>query len=271
MTVETEQQPPNATHARPILISVVQYQPALEAGRMTVADLIAQAQAHGVDGVELRREVWPGYKSEVTDIRRQIEAAGLLVTYATFSTLFNADESAHDQLLEDITTAQALGAPLLRVFPGATPPDEDRIGWARAEAAVAHAAQLGVQIALENFARTPGGTLAEAQQILARITSPALRVNLDIGNYPLHGQDVVEAIHAVGDRAIYVHVKDSSGGANGAPVGLGEGVLPLGDIFDALDALPQRLLLCFEFPGGDDPDGRIRHALAVLRARRGNA
>ncbi len=266
MTVSTEQLTAH-TRERPILISVVQFQPALEAGSMSIADMVAKAKAHGVDGVEVRREVWPAYKTEVAAIREQVEAAGLLVTFATFSTLFNEDEAAHQQLLEDIEIAQALGAPLLRIFPGATPADEDRSGWGRAEQAVAHAAALGVQIALENFARTPGGTLAEAQRILARITAPALRVNLDIGNYPLHGQDVVQAIQAIGDRAIYAHVKDSTGGANGAPVGLGEGVLPLNEILDALDALPQRLLLCFEFPGGDDPDGRIRHAVAVLRAR----
>lgn len=268
MTILTEKQL-ETPRERPILISVVQYQPALESGAMSIADMVAQAKAHGVDGVELRREVWPAYRTELTAVRQQIEAEGLLVTFATFSTLFNEDEAGHRQLLEDLDTTKALGAPLLRVFPGATPPDEARAGWARAEAAVAHAEELGVQLALENYARMPGGTLAEAQRILARITAPALRVNLDIGNYPLHNQDVVAAIQAIGDRAIYAHIKDSTGGPNGAPVGLGEGVLPLTEIFAALAALPQRLLLCFEFPGGDDPDGRIRRAVEVMRQHQG--
>ncbi len=34
------------------------------------------------------------------------------------------------------------------------------------------------------------------------------------------------------------------------------------DIFAALDALLQKIIYCFEFPGGDDPDDRIRRGLA---------
>ena len=255
------------TGERPVLISVVQYQPQLESGAFNIPEVVDKAVEHGVDGVELRREVWPAYKTEVPTVRRRIEDAGLLVTYATFSTLFNEDAAAHQLLLEDIETAHALGAPLLRVFPGATPPDDDAAGWGRGQEAVARAAGLGVQIALENFARTPGGTLAEVAHILARIDSPALKTNIDIGNYPQHGQDVVAAIEAIGSRAVYTHIKDFAGAPGGPAVGLGEGVSPLANIFAALNRLPQRLLFCFEFPGGDDPDGRIRASLAVLRAQ----
>jgi sugar phosphate isomerase/epimerase len=251
---------------RPVLISVVQYQTQLETGAMTIMDVIGKAVAHGVDGVELRREVWPAYRTEVPAARRRIEDAGLLVTFGTFSTLFNTDAAVHELLLEDIATAAALGAPLVRVFPGATPAAGDSAGWDRGREAVARAAELGVQIALENYARTPGGTLAEVSHILETIDSPALRTNIDIGNYPLHGQDVVAAIEAIGDKAIYSHIKDFAGPGGGAAVGLGEGVSPLADIFAALNRLPQRIILCFEFTGGSDPDARIRASLAVLRA-----
>ncbi len=257
------------TGERPVLISVVQYQPQLESGAFSIMDVIDKAVAHGVDGVELRREVWPAYRTEVPAARRRIEEAGLLVTFGTFSTLFNTDAAAHELLLADIATAHALGAPLVRVFPGATPPADDAAGWGRGRAAVARAAELGVQIALENYARTPGGTLAEVAHILTTIDSPALKTNIDIGNYPQHGQDVVAAIAAIGDRAIYAHIKDFAGAVGGPATGLGEGVLALAPIFAALNRLPQRVILCFEFPGGDDPDARIDASLAVLRAQGG--
>ena len=35
----------------------------------------------------------------------------------------------------------------------------------------------------------------------------------------------------------------------------------------AVEALPQRLLYCFEFRGGGDPDGRITRSLEYLRGR----
>ena len=251
---------------RPILISVVQYLPQLESGALTIAQYINKARDFGVDGVELRREAWPAYKTELPAIRKQIEEAGLLVTYGTFSTLFNTDEAAHQLLLEDVRTAAALGAPLLRVFPGATPADDYAQGWAKGREAVDLAASLGIQIALENFARTPGGTLAEVSHILSKIDTPALRTNIDIGNYPLHNQDPIAAIRAIGHKAIYVHVKDYGGSPESGPVNFGEGTLPLADIFAALDQLPQRIILCFEFGGGADPDQHIRSAFALTKS-----
>jgi hydroxypyruvate isomerase len=249
---------------RPIIISVIQYMSQVESGEMSTLDLVNKASELGVDGVELRREPWPAYKTELPDVRAQLEKLGLLVTYGSFSTLFNNDAAAHKQLLDDITTAHALGSPLLRVFPGATPADDASTEWTRAQEAIDLAAELGIQIALENFARTPGGTLAEVANILGRIDSPALKTNIDIGNYPLHNENVLEAIQTVGDRAIYVHVKDYSGSPDNPVAPLGEGVLPLGQIFAALDALPQRIILCFEFGGGDEPDERIQDALSYL-------
>lgn len=250
---------------RPILISVVQYQTALADGSMAAAGVVDKARQLGVDGVELRRELWPAYVRELPAVRQQIEAAGLTVTYGTHNTLFSPDEAAYQLLLHDIDTAQALGSPLLRVFPGATPADANDARWDQARRAVAHAAAQGIQIALENFSGSPGGTLAEIVHILERLASPALRTNIDIGNYPLHNQDVVEAIRAIGDRAIYVHVKDVGAPPSAAAIALGAGTLPLAEIFAALDRLPQRLLLCFEFGGEQDPDGRIRQALQFRR------
>lgn len=253
---------------RPILISVVQYQSHLESGRMTIAEMVNKAREFGVDGVELRREVWPAYKTELPAVRQQIDSLGLIVTFATFSTLFNEDDAAHQLLLEDIETAAALGAPLLRVFPGQTPPEGDTAGWAKAREAVDRAAARGIALALENYARTPGGTLAEVSHILDQIDVPALRANIDLGNYSNHNENVLDAIERIGNKAIYVHVKDAANPPTDAPLALGEGALPLAEIFAALDRLPQRILLCFEFPGGDDPDQRIRNAQALVREYR---
>src|SRR4051794_29208577 len=110
---------------RPILISVVQYLPQLESGALKIPEFVNKAHEFGEDGVELRREAWPAYPSELVSVRKQIESLGLLVTYASFSTLFAADDAAHQLLLEDVRTAAALGSPLLRVFPGATAAADD--------------------------------------------------------------------------------------------------------------------------------------------------
>jgi sugar phosphate isomerase/epimerase len=177
-------------------------------------------------------------------------------------------------LLRDVDTAAALGSPLLRIFPGRTPRqthsyapdalDADSAGWEGAVEAVEHAESRGIVIALENYVGIPGGTLAEIVHILDRIPSPALKTNIDIGNYVVRGQDVVEAIRTVGHRAVYAHLKDRPADPEGPHAYLGGGEMPLQPILNELESLPQDMIYCFEFPGGDDPEGRIKQSLAYL-------
>lgn len=130
-----------------------------------------------------------------------------------------------------------------------------------------YAAANSTIIALENYARAPGGTLAEIQGALSRLASPALRTNLDMGNYPNHGQDVVAAIDSLANHIVAAHLKDKAANPSDPPIYLGAGVLPLPDILDALDQLPQRVYYIFEFRGGGDPVAGIQRSLAYLKQR----
>jgi sugar phosphate isomerase/epimerase len=231
---------------------------------MLVADVVKKACTLGADGVELRREPWPAYERELAATRQLVETLQLGVTFATHNVLFSPDAEAHRLLLRDVGTAAALGSPLLRIFPGQTPPDEDGAAWRGAEEAIERAASRGIVIALENYVGMPGGTLAEIKHILDRIPSPALKTNIDIGNYMVRGQDVLEAIRTVGHRAVYAHLKDRPTDPEAPHAYLGGGEMSLCPILNALDGLPQEMIYCFEFPGGDDPDGRIQKSLAYL-------
>ncbi len=99
------------------------------------------------------------------------------------------------------------------------------------------------------------------------LASTALRTNLDMGNYPNHGQDVVAAIDSLAGQIVAAHLKDKTATPSDPPTFLGAGVLPLTEILDALDQLPQRICYIFEFRGGDDPVGRIERSLAYLKQR----
>ncbi len=246
---------------RPILISVVQFQEAWDAGTIDIGGMIDAAHRHGAAGLEIRPEFWRDKEAELPAAREAAANHGLMLTYATFNADPLFDAAAGDALRQDIEDARALGASLWRVFPGAVPAADDAEGWARGEAVARYAAERGVTVALENYARTPGGTLAEVQATLAGL--PTLRTNVDIGNYTGHNDDVPNAIRALNDRVISAHLKDRAGAD--AALGLGEGDLPLDDILAAFDALPQRVIYCFEFGGGPDPDARIAASMAYLR------
>ena len=250
-------------HERPILLSVVQYAEALTSGAQQISDVLEAARRHGADGIEIRPEYWRDKARELPAARERAERDGLMVTYATMNTLFSAETA--DALRQDIADARALGAPQVRVFPGAVPAGDVAAGWEHGRSIARYAAEHGVTIALENYARTPGGTLAESMRTLERLQE--LRVNVDIGNYPRHGQDVPEAIRTLADRIISAHLKDQGAPPDDASTALGEGALPLPAILDELERLPQRIIYCFEFGGGGDPDGRIDRSIAYLRAR----
>lgn len=250
---------------RPLLISVAQYEDELKNGTATIFDVIDVAHRLGADGVELRRETWADYASELESARARIQERELLVTFATHATLFNESDDGYAQVRTDIDLAKALGSPILRVFQGPLPAGDDDAEWAKAQDLVDYAAERDVIIALENYVGEPGGTLAEIKSVLDRIDSPALGTNIDIGNYDARGEDIPHAIRTVGHRAVSAHIKDKTATPGDPPTALGLGVLPLGKIMAELDALPQRILYCFEFRGGGDPEDRIRQSLNFLR------
>ncbi len=247
---------------RPVLISVVQYQEGITAGTTEIVDLFDAAHRLGADGVELRPPFWKEKVRELPAARDRAAQHGLLVTYATMGTLFGTDPAS---LREDIDDTRALGATLLRIFPGLLPADDDDAGWEVGREIARYAAAQDVTLALENFVGTPGGTLAEIMRGLDQI--PTLTTNIDIGNYPRHDQDVPAAIRAVGARAVSAHLKDHGSAPENASAALGDGVLPLTAILAELDRLPQRLLYIFEFQGGENPDDRIARSIAYLKNR----
>lgn len=253
---------------RPVLVSVMQYEDELQAGTLATRDVIAAAARLGADGIEIRPEFWRDKASELPEARDLIASHGLLVTNATRNTLFSDEPDGAARLREDIDDSVTLGAGQLRVFSGPIPADDDEAGWAAGRAMVEYAASRGIVLALENYAWTPGGRLAEMAQIVGKIDSPALGVNLDIGNYARHGDDVPTAIRTLGSRAVSAHLKDQGDAPGFTSHPLGEGTLPLGAIMAELEQLPQRVIYCFEFRGGGDPDGRIASSLDYLRERR---
>jgi sugar phosphate isomerase/epimerase len=247
---------------RPVLISVVQYQEGLTAGTTSIVDLFDAAHRLGADGVELRPQFWKEKARELPAARDRASQHDLMITYATMGRLFDTDPSS---LRQDIDDARALGSPFLRVFPGPLPADDDRAGWDAGREIARYATTQGVVLALENFVGTPGGTLAEIERALDHI--PELTTNIDIGNYPRHGQDVPTAIRSIGARAVSAHLKDQGEAADSGSTALGDGTLPLAAIMSELDRLPQRLLYIFEFGGGADPDDWIARSIAYLKNR----
>lgn len=252
---------------REFLISAVQIDAELRSGARTVQDLAPLAQKHGARGVEYRDYYWKDKPGELPAVRDQLSRLGLLAAYTTNITLYNSDPTLQAQLLRDIEDARALGSSLLRVNLGRrADPGKESLVREGARRAIEHAARCGVRLSLENNARPPGEHLSEIQEALATLDAPALGTNIDFANYVTCNQDPIAAIKALAPWINYVHAKDARRTGTGwKSTPLGEGSLPLKDIFAALDATGARFLLCFEFPGEGDPEGAISRSKAWLQ------
>ncbi len=251
---------------RPIFMSTVQYDGELRSGQIRVIDVLHVAKRLGVDGVELRDVYWDDQAAEIPACRKLSDDLGLGLTYATFARLFGSEPNGREAVRQAIDVGEALGAPLVRVFPGPVPDEADVAGWEASETLLQFAAERRIVLALENFSGSPGGRLDEIERVLRRFTAPSIGSNVDIGNYALNGQDVPTAIRALSERIVYAHLKHNRRVEDKIEATfLGGGDVPLNETMAELGRLPQPITYTFEFGGGGDPEGRIRKSLAYIR------
>jgi sugar phosphate isomerase/epimerase len=272
------------------VVSVVQ------AGRMDLAGFIefaARQQENGAEGVELLDFFWRDREAELPKAKRQVADAGLaLAVYSIGNDFFQPDRAAWEAQLADLKSgvevANLLEAPVLRVFSGNARPGytfDQGFGWiveglaAGAEYAAAH----GVTLALENHGLMAGRS-DQMRRIIEQVNSPALRANLDTGNFLLVNQNPTEAAHELAGMAALVHLKDFRRarpeetehvykGLDGAAFTgsvVGEGEVDLPTIVGILHQAGYAGWLSLEFEGAQDPltigvPASLRAAQQLLR------
>ena len=211
-------------------------------------------------------------------------AGGLELTIAwghPHGLAFGADPSAERDLLEWIGLAPRLGARLVRLvaagprFRGAEPVRDQIARTApplRRAAAAARSA--GVALAIENHADL---TAAEMLRLIEAVGDDVLGVCLDTANALRVGDDPAAAARDLAPHVRQVHLKDCAPGwddpvAGPASVPYGTGVVPLGEVLDAVAAGGSGGLVCVELGhlGAGDVDERrmVADAVRWLRERR---
>ncbi len=96
---------------------------------------------------------------------------------------------------------------------------------------------------------------------------PRLGCCIDIGHCVRAGTDVVEAIHAVGPRLFNIHAKDLTDfTAKESQVAVGEGIMPIRKIFEALIATKYQGFVDLEYEiKADDPMPGVISSFAYMR------
>src|SRR5437867_908402 len=96
---------------------------------------------------------------------------------------------------------------------------------------------------------------------------PRMGCCIDVGHTVRAGVDVVKAIHEVGARLFNVHMKDLTNiQSKESQVAVGEGIMPVKKIFEALGAIKYKGFVDLEYEiHADDPMPGVIESLAYMR------
>lgn len=269
-----------------------------KADRINAPAFVRYAAAIGADGVELLDVFWRDKERELPEVQAAVRKCELAVSaYAIGNDLVHPDAGERARQVQGIRdgvdTARRLGTQLLRVFSGSEKPGvnvEDGARWIvdGLRAGAAYAAEHQVTLVLENHGLF-AGRADQVRRIIEEVDTPALRANVDTGNFLLVNQDPVRATRDLAALAAYVHLKDfralgrdehivdeSYMGLDGARfVGtvIGAGDVQLDAVLSALRDAGYDGWLSIEYEGtGDAREGleqSVRAARTLMREPRG--
>lgn len=248
----------------------------VRAGQMNLPQFLEFAARQQVEGVELLDYFWSEERQEIPRVKKQLDDLGLkLAVYSIGNDFFQPEASARAKALEDIKhgvdVANELGVNILRVFSGS-----HREGYSLSEgktwildgltASAEYAMQHGVTLALENHGLLAGRS-EQVREIIEQVNSPALRANIDTGNFLLVGQNPMDAVRDLASLAALVHLKDFRPAEAGQSVHIyhaldgtvftgsvtGEGMVDLPAILSLLEESGYAGWLSLEYEGAADP------------------
>ncbi|MHC3470403.1 sugar phosphate isomerase/epimerase family protein [Streptomyces sp. 7R007] len=224
---------------------------------LPIPDVVRLAATHGYHGVELRAHpeepVHPGLgPGERADVAAEFKAGGIevlgLAGYAKVAAPGD-DGPVIEEIRALLGLAHDLGAPYVRVFPGAdheqTRERADAVAARRLGTAAEHAADLGVRVLLETHDSHRTG--ADAMRVLGRVGHRHVGALWDVMHTWLGGEQPAETYAALAPYLGYVQVKDIASADDTTPLPLGAGVLPLGECVEVLSRHGWDGWLCWEY------------------------
>lgn len=265
MTFAADDSPPPAkrTHQKGIMWGTVGV-------KGSVLEKMRAVKAAGFDGVEMTSHL------DQAEVRAARAETGLAINsvcgaHHWAKPLSHPDEKARAEglaaLQQTLRDAKAYGATSILLVPGVVNKDVTfEACWQRSieqiRRAIPLAAELGVQISIENVWNDFIISEEQAVRYLDEINSPWVQWHFDTGNIIRYG-DPIAWIKALGKRITRVHIKEYSRDRamrsgdvwQGFRAPLLEGANNWPGIMKALDEVGYNGYLITEQPGGDTPEG----------------
>ena len=198
---------------------------------LPIEETIDHLSSLGYDAIEIT--VLPGYSTALAELdgdkRRRIAALLKsrrlsLSAIMAYLPMAATDEETHAQHVAYVQEAISLAVdwaqngalPAVIVGIGGRPGELDELLprlIERLDKLGSIAQRAGVIIALEHHINTAVETPEAVQQIMAQISSPAIRLNFDISHFNVLGIPVDESITKMIPYSVHTHIKDERGRA----------------------------------------------------------
>lgn len=182
---------------------------------MTMEDFLAYARQLDVDGVSLESCFFPSFdKGWFQELKGQLDDYGFDRVYAwghPDGLEAGGNRDAYDDMIAQIPNAPLIGADVMRIvasslmfrFEPHGPQIDILAGWLKDAVKVAE--DHGVRLAVENHIDY---TASECLELLERVDSPHLGMNLDTGNFLRLLDDPVAGTELLANRVYATHIKD---------------------------------------------------------------
>ncbi|MEU1538985.1 sugar phosphate isomerase/epimerase [Actinacidiphila glaucinigra] len=223
---------------------------------LPLPDVVRLAAEHGYHGVELRAGHEEPVHSGLTerqraDVAGKFRDAGVAVLAVASHVQVAApgeDAPALRGLRDHVRLAADLGAPYVRVFPGAGDGDGDAADTRAARrlaAVVPEAADAGVRVLVETHDSHRTG--ADVARILGLVGHHHAGALWDVMHPWLGGEQPEHTYPVLAPYLGYVQVKDISSAQDTTPLPLGHGALPLAGTVEVLSRAGWDGWLCWEY------------------------
>jgi len=238
-----------------------------------VKDFVDFCYKLGTDAVDLGY-YWES-RDEMSEVKKILKEYGMpvacYITSNDFAKLSKTERNFEvDKVKKAIDNAVFMESTKLRIFAGDYKPG---LSYETARPLVVeclkkiveYAESNGVTLVLENHGRL-FGKIYQVKSLLEEVSSQYLKLNFDIGNWMIVGEDPVKAAEELYKDIAHVHVKDwriVGGGYRGTTIG--EGLVPLRDVLQVLKERGYREYLCVEYEGEEDPRLGVRKSFNNLK------
>jgi sugar phosphate isomerase/epimerase len=183
--------------------------------KMTMEDFLAFAKKLDVDGVSLESCFFPSFEKEwFLDLKGRLDDYGFDRVYAwghPDGLEAGGNRDAYEDMVAQIPNAKLIGADVMRIvasslvfrFEPHGPQIDILVDWLKDAVKVAE--EYDVKLAVENHIDY---TSDECLELLERVDSPYLGLNLDTGNFLRLLDDPVAGTEKLADYVYATHIKD---------------------------------------------------------------